>query len=140
MPLYGQWSGSPRRFNALSCFNVRLRLARAARYLCGHVVASRVPIPKARPPAADQRRRRPYNMHATWNAQIACRKKPRLSRGFEGPGGSRTRHLRGDLQGESDDLRCALSALTSPGSLVLVQTAQVVTETLVPARAISAAG
>src|SRR5262245_1193797 len=24
MPLYGQWSGSPRRFNALSCFNVRL--------------------------------------------------------------------------------------------------------------------
>jgi hypothetical protein len=24
MPLYGQSSGSPRRFNALSCFNVRL--------------------------------------------------------------------------------------------------------------------
>jgi hypothetical protein len=24
MPLYAQWSGSPRRFNALSCFNVRL--------------------------------------------------------------------------------------------------------------------
>jgi hypothetical protein len=24
MPLYGQWSGSPRRFNALSSFNVRL--------------------------------------------------------------------------------------------------------------------
>src|SRR5262249_7432983 len=24
MPLYGQWSGSPRRFNALRCFNVRL--------------------------------------------------------------------------------------------------------------------
>src|SRR5262249_43374703 len=26
MPLYGQWSGSPRWFNALSCFNVRLDL------------------------------------------------------------------------------------------------------------------
>jgi hypothetical protein len=36
----------------------------------------------------------------------------------------------------SGDLRCALSALPSPGSLVLVQTAQVVTETLVPARTI----
>jgi hypothetical protein len=24
MPLYGQWSGSPRRFNALSRFNLRL--------------------------------------------------------------------------------------------------------------------
>jgi hypothetical protein len=35
------------------------------------------------------------------------------------------------LRGEPDYLRCALSALLSPGSLVLVQTAQVVTETLV---------
>jgi hypothetical protein len=25
MPLYGQSSGSPRRFNALSCFNVRAK-------------------------------------------------------------------------------------------------------------------
>src|SRR6266511_2925136 len=33
-------------------------------------------------------------------------------------------------------LRCARPALPSPGSLVLVQTAQVVTETLVPARTI----
>ena len=29
MPLYGQWSGSPRRFNALSCFNVRLAAPRS---------------------------------------------------------------------------------------------------------------
>ena len=32
MPLYGQTSGSSRRFNALSCFNVRL--ARAPVYFC----------------------------------------------------------------------------------------------------------
>jgi hypothetical protein len=38
MPLYGQWSGSPRRFNALSCFNSTR--PRPALFL-GHVVASR---------------------------------------------------------------------------------------------------
>src|SRR6266481_4607083 len=42
MSLYGQWSGSPRRFNALSCFNVRLDSpARGAIYYAHHVVASR---------------------------------------------------------------------------------------------------
>src|SRR6266446_5668749 len=41
MSLYGQWSGSPRRFNALSCFNVRLDSpARGAIYYAHHVVAS----------------------------------------------------------------------------------------------------
>jgi hypothetical protein len=70
-------------------------------------------------------------------AQIACKEKPRLSRGF---GGSPFQRVEARpvtcAQGESNGLRCALSALPSPGSLVLVQTAQVVTETLVPARTV----
>jgi hypothetical protein len=63
MPLYGQWSGSPRRFNALSCFNVRLDSPTPGAIYVPIMLSRRVafpdfcepclPSPAEKPPAGD---------------------------------------------------------------------------------------